>query len=141
MAIQKYSNPLAAWFGSFPSFSDLDDFFPTFSRSVEAPIKLYETNKSVVVEAPVYGVDPKDVNVSIDGSTLRITGSAKKEEKEDKNKKVYYSNIQTSFNYELQLPTQVEGGKAKAEVKNGVIKISIPKTSEAKGTTIKVIAK
>lgn len=141
MAIQRYSNPLASWFGSFPSFSDLDDLFPTLGRVAEPPIKLYETDKEVVVEAPVYGVDPKEVKVSIEGSTLRIVGSAKKEEKEEKGKRVYYSNMQTSFNYEVQLPTQVEGSKAKAEVKNGVISVKVPKTSQAKGTTIKVVAK
>ncbi len=123
----------------------LDQFFrgeaPEFS--VESgtwlpPVDLSETADKVVVKAEVPGIDPKEINISIQDNTLLIKGE-KKEEKEEKGKNYYrmerrYGN----FSRSIALPASVDTNKISAECKNGVLEITLQKKEEVKPKQISV---
>ncbi|MBX6423500.1 Hsp20/alpha crystallin family protein [Thermosulfurimonas sp. F29] len=101
-------------------------------------VDVSETEDSVVVRADVPGLDPEDLEVNISGNLLTIRGE-KKQEKEEKKENFYrVERVYGSFVRTVELPAEVEGDKAEATYKNGVLKIVLPKKAEARGKTIKI---
>jgi HSP20 family protein len=123
-------------------FEDMDKFFESSKLKGFAPaVDVYETKDEVVVEMPLAGIDPKDVDISVENDVLVLKGQTKKEsEVEDKN---YYRKeiCSGSFFRSVALPARVEAGKAEAESVDGMLKITFPKVSETKSKIIKIKTK
>ncbi|MFH1668160.1 MAG: Hsp20/alpha crystallin family protein, partial [Candidatus Komeilibacteria bacterium] len=102
---------------------------------------IYQTEQDVVAEVSLPGVDPKNIEVAISNDVLTITGkSEKKSEVDDKN--YYRKEVRCgSFQRSVALPTTVNSDQAKAEYKDGILKVIIPKVEEVKPKTIKVDVK
>jgi HSP20 family protein len=131
--------PIIKW----EPFEELDHWFdwPVVPKGFTPAVDVYETKNEVVVEAPLAGVDPKDVEISIENDILTIKGKTSKEsEVEEKN--YYRKEVRSgSFQRSIVLPTHVVADKAKAKSVDGMLKISIPKAGESKAKTIKVEVK
>lgn len=106
--------------------------------STSRGLDIYETDDAVVVEAAVPGVPEDKVDVTVEGNVVSISAEYKEEEEEKQKKKTYKSSRQTSFNYSTSLPRIVDSTRAEAEVENGVVKITIPKTEEEKPKRIEI---
>ncbi len=116
-------------------FEEIDKFFredflsflPRRIVGLVPSVDVYEKDNDVVVESPLAGVDPKDVDISIEDDFLVIKGETKKktevDEKDYYRKEVHYG----SFYRKVALPVPVVGEKAKAVSENGVLKITFPK--------------
>jgi HSP20 family protein len=103
------------------------------------PIDAYTTADDVVIIAAVPGVEPNDIEVTIDGDTLTIKGEFKGPlENVD-----YVVRERTcgKFSRTVRLNVPVEAGKAEATFDKGVMTLVIPKSEEVKPRTIKVVAK
>lgn len=99
---------------------------------------LYETDKAVVVETPLAGVKPEDVEVSVEKGVLVVSGQSKKEHEVD-DKNYYRKEIRSgSFFRQVALPTAVVEDGVKAEFEDGVLKITCPKAKSAKAKKISV---
>jgi HSP20 family protein len=87
-----------------------------------------ETGYEVVVEVP--GLSKNDINISVEDGYLTISGERKQEEKTDKKNyhriERYYGKFERSFH----LPEEVKADEIKANYKNGVLKVEIPKTEK-----------
>lgn len=102
---------------------------------------VYETDKEVVVEMPLAGVKPEDVEISVKDNLLTVKGETK-EEKEEKKKNYFKKEIKRGrFERTLSLPTEVKAEKATAESINGILKIVLPKVKVTKPKVIKVKVK
>lgn len=90
-------------------------------------IDIYETEKEVVAEVELPGVDLKNITVEVKDNVLRI--EAKKEEKKEEKGKGYYRKEISAGYYKraVPLPIEVIGEKAEAEYKEGILKVRIPK--------------
>lgn len=106
---------------------DFPSLFPRRTAGFVPSVDIYEKDDNVVIESPLAGVDPKDVDVSIEDDFLIIKGETKKKTEVDEEdyyrKEVRYG----SFYRKVALPTPVDKEKAKAVSENGVLKITIPK--------------
>lgn len=114
--------------------------FPAFKEelSLTPAIEVSETDNEIVVKAAVPGVDKKDLNISILDNNLIIKGEVKKE-KEEKKKNYYKQEIAYgSFSRTIPLPAEVKVDEIKANMKNGVVTITIPKTEKAKAKEITI---
>ncbi|HHT9120465.1 MAG TPA: Hsp20/alpha crystallin family protein [Candidatus Hypogeohydataceae bacterium YC41] len=101
-------------------------------------VDVVETPDTVIVRAELPGIDPKDVDISVSGDTLTIKGE-KKEEKEEKGKTFYrMERSYGAFVRSIELPTPVEADKAKADYKNGVLEITLPKVEQVKAKKIPI---
>jgi len=103
------------------------------------PIDAYTTADDVVIVAAVPGVDPDDIEITIDGDTLTVKGEFKGPlENVD-----YVVRERTcgKFSRTLRLNVAVEAGKAEATFDKGVMTLVIPKSEDVKPRTIKVVAK
>lgn len=124
---------------------EVNHLFEGFSRKIpfvgtelNLLIDVIETAELVIVNAEIPGIDPKEVDISITGNTLTIKGE-KKVEKEEKEKQ--YHRIERnygSFARIVEIPLLVDAEKVKAEYKNGVLKITIPKSEKIKPKQITI---
>ncbi|MFQ6003024.1 MAG: Hsp20/alpha crystallin family protein [Candidatus Zixiibacteriota bacterium] len=122
-----------------------DDFFgrpvtrPTWTEEVWSPyVDVSETKDNVIVNAEIPGMSKDDVKVSVQDNVLTLSGE-KKQEKEEKD--ANYHRIERSygsFSRSFTLPTSVQPDKVKATYKNGILKITLPKTEEVKPKEIPI---
>lgn len=95
------------------------------------PMNISETEKEIVITADLPGVEEKDLDISVTKNELVIRGE-KKQETEEKNKQ--YHRIERSygsFTRTIALPPGIDESKVNAELKKGVLKLTIPKSPEA----------
>jgi HSP20 family protein len=129
-----------------PMFQDFNDMFEDFagpmSKTGFSPaVDVYEKDNKVVAETPLPGIDPDKLKISIENDVLSIEGSTEKSTEVDE-KNYYRKEIRSgSFHRAVALPAAVNGEKANAEYKDGVLKITIPKEERAKPRQIKISAK
>ncbi|MDQ7819090.1 MAG: Hsp20/alpha crystallin family protein [Armatimonadota bacterium] len=116
-----------------------------FSRRPRAPVsawqpavEVYETDTEVVVRAELPGVDPKNVDVTVTEDTLTIKGEARAEQ-EERGRNYYRRELRYgSFLRTLPLPAEVQGDKARASYRNGILEIRVPKSERARPRAVKV---
>ncbi|HYC15345.1 MAG TPA: Hsp20/alpha crystallin family protein [Stellaceae bacterium] len=129
-------NTFMRGFPSLPSFRPSLDFEPSFrfdtSFGMAVPaVDVVEKDDAFVVSAELPGLDEKNLEVEVSGDVLTIKGE-KREEKEEKGKNTYLSERRYgSFQRSFGLPDSVERGKIAARFEKGVLKVTLPKTSEA----------
>ncbi|MFA5894097.1 MAG: Hsp20/alpha crystallin family protein [Candidatus Margulisiibacteriota bacterium] len=124
---------LIRWSPFLEPFEEMDKMFSemwpaTRGREGMMPaIDMYEDKDNVIVEAQLAGIDPEQVDISIENDILTIKGeSEKKSEVEEKN--YYRKEIRRgSFYRSVPLPTHVLGEQASAVAEDGVLRISVPK--------------
>lgn len=104
-------------------------------------VDISENKENFIVQAELPGVEQKDVNVTISGNMLTVKGEKKKEdEKKDEHHhsvERYYGSFQRSF----QLPANVQTDKIEATFDKGVLKVTLPKTEEAKKKEVEIKVK
>lgn len=130
---------IVKWNPFLEPFEEMEKFMQEHDQQGFAPaIDVYETEKEVVVEAPLAGINPEDVEISIENDVLSIKGETKKEsEVEEKN--YYRKEVRSgSFFRSVALPAHVISDKAEAESAEGMLKITVPKAEEIKPKTIKI---
>jgi HSP20 family protein len=101
-------------------------------------VDIYEQDGNIVMKAELPGVDPKAVDIRLENNTLTLRGERKldHEVKEDN-----YHRVERSygaFSRSFTLPTVVDQTSIKAEYKDGVLKLTLPKRDEAKPRQIQI---
>lgn len=91
-------------------------------------VDVYQTENDVVIKAPIAGVDPDDIDITVQGDQVTIRGE-RKEEKEV-NEENYHAHecYWGAFSRSIVLPTEVDFDKAKVTFKNGILNIRLPKS-------------
>ena len=121
------ADPVREFFGEGSAFAP---FFAALDVSEEAG--------QYTIKADVPGLKKEDVNLSFDNGILTIEGERKNEtEQKDKN----YHRIERSygkFARSLNLGTGVDAAAIKADYKDGVLTVTVPKSEKAKSTTIEI---
>ena len=104
-------------------------------------IDVYETKDDVVVKAALPGIKPEELDVTITGNTLSISGESKEEnEVKDKNY-IRQERRYGSFSRTVTLPNGLKGDKVDATFENGMLTLKIPKAEQIKPKSIKIQAK
>jgi HSP20 family protein len=118
----------------WPSWSEKMAPFEGKTPSVD----IIDRDNEIVVKAELPGVDKKDLDISVTRNTVTIKGSTSHEEKEEKGD--YYRCEMSSGSYSrtLALPADVDEDKAKAQFKNGILNLTLPKIEKAKRRNVKV---
>lgn len=111
---------------------------PFLRTMVKLIADVVESAEKVTVNVEIPGIDPKDVDVSIKGNSLTIKGR-KRAERAEKGKQYHMAErTYGEFERTIDIPPFVEMEKAEAEYNNGILKITIPKTENAKTKQIPV---
>jgi HSP20 family protein len=136
-------------------FKEADEFFRSFSPNffgrwhlpAEARSKEFEwspaadiceTDKEYVVKAELPGVKREDVKVTLDDGVLTIAGE-RKLEKDDKNEKTHrIERFYGSFTRSFSLPEDADAANVRADSKDGVLNVHIPKTRVEKPKAVEI---
>jgi HSP20 family protein len=102
------------------------------------PVDIQETEKEYVVKADLPDVKKEDVKVEIDDDVLTVEGE-RKQEKEEKDKRFHRTErTYGKFVRRFAMPTHVDGTGVKAEFKDGVLNVHLPKTEAVKSRAIEI---
>ena len=109
-------------------FSDFLDEFET--RSFRVDVK--ETDKEYIVEADLPGCDKNNINVSYDDGVLTIAASYEETAEEKDKNYIRRERRRGNFSRSLSIPEDVKADEIKASFKDGVLKVTLPKSGVAK---------
>ncbi|MCP4259183.1 MAG: Hsp20/alpha crystallin family protein [Planctomycetes bacterium] len=126
---------------------EMNDLFGGFFRGFDGPFAGYkawpaidvaEEENAIIVRAEVPGCKPDDIDISVHGNVLTISGEKKLSE--EKKEKGYYhvESSYGSFRREVTLPTDVNQSKVDATYTDGVLSITLPKAEKAKTIKVKI---
>jgi len=122
-------------FDHLPSSSGL------FDRSFSPAIDVVENTNDYTVTCELPGLDQKEIDVSIASNVLTLKGQKKDEHEEKKSKFYKKESWSGSFQRTLPLPMSVAAEKVKAELKDGILTVVLPKKEEVKPRQIAVSTK
>lgn len=101
-------------------------------------VDIYETEHELVVKADLPDVRAEDLDIRVENNILTIRGDRKFEKKVDEKNYLRVERTYGSFSRSFSLVNTVNSEAIKADYKNGVLTLTIPKREEAKPKQIKV---
>jgi HSP20 family protein len=108
-------------------------------RQAYAPnVDIKETPNEFLIEADLPGFAEEDVDVSVTGNQLTLTGKRKFEEKKENEQYISFERSYGSFTRSFTLPDHIDSEKIAAELKDGVLKLNLPKRPELKARKIEL---
>lgn len=125
--------------------NELDRFFderaypPLFPKlGLDLAADIYEEKGAVVAKMNIPGIDPDELDVSVDEDILTVSGS-REEEKETDEKDYYSKEIRRGlFSRSVRLPKSVDAKRASAGYKDGVIVVTLPIVEGEERSGVKV---
>jgi HSP20 family protein len=140
---------------SWPTFGRLTDLRDEIDRLFELPlaelahtsrllslwtpaIDVYEDKDALTVKAELPGMKKEDIELSLHDGCLSISGERKSESKHQEAEVYRAERFFGRFQRTVSLPTPVATEKVKAQYKDGILTVTLPKTEEAKPKQIDV---
>jgi len=134
--------------GSLARFHDeVDDLFRSFFEDLDMPIlrrgrwptiDIAENDNEFVVKAEVPGCKADDIDISVHGNMLTISGEKKAEEEKKEKGYYHFERSYGSFRRDFNLASDINPEKIEAVCKDGVLTITLPKSEKAKAVKVKV---
>jgi HSP20 family protein len=152
MNLVRWNRPeLAAWpgFGGLSTLrNEIDRLFdaswPELARTsgflggTTPALDVFEDKENLVVKAELPGMKKEDIDVSLHDGSLSISGERKSEEKWQEAEVYRSERFFGRFQRVVPLPAAVDARKIKAEYKDGILTVTLPKSEEAKPKHIDV---
>jgi len=101
-------------------------------------VDIYETENELVVKADLPDVDEKDIDVRVENNLLTIRGERKFEKSVSEENYLRVERTYGAFSRSFSLPNTVNAESIRAEYKNGVLTVNLPKREESKPRQVKV---
>lgn len=122
----------------FDRFWDDDGGDLPMLREWVPSVDFSENDDAYTARFEIPGLEPKDVQVTLQNNVLTVKGE-KKEEMKEKDERFYrMERNYGAFSRSIRLPAPVDGTKVNALFKNGVLTVTVPKGPEAKAATIPI---
>ncbi|HEU5397230.1 MAG TPA: Hsp20/alpha crystallin family protein [Verrucomicrobiae bacterium] len=140
---------------TWPSLGRLADLREEIDRFFESPLNglsratqflgewapvldVYEDKENFVVKAELPGMKREDIDVSLHEGSLIISGERKSETRTEESQTHHTERFYGRFQRSVSLPTTIATDRVKADYKDGILTITLPKTEEAKPKKIDV---
>jgi HSP20 family protein len=101
-------------------------------------LDVIDRDADIVVRAEIPGIDKKDLNISLTDNLLCIKGQSSSEKKEEKGDYHRHEISSSSFARSVTLPSAVNSAKTIANLKDGILEITLPKVESSKRKNIAV---
>lgn len=102
------------------------------------PLDVFQEGDNIVVKASLAGVDPEDIDVSIENDVLMIEGHSREEREHREGDYLMRERRTGSFHRALRLPDTVDFDQAQSHYENGVLSIIFPKIESKKARRLKI---
>jgi HSP20 family protein len=115
-----------------------ENFFESGPRGLgtlsagEPAVEVADTTDAVVIKAQVPGIPKDNIQVSVTDDAITLKGEMKEEEKKEEKNYTRREFRYGAFSRTIALPAAVQADKATAQLKDGVLEITIPKSEKAK---------
>ncbi len=127
--LRRLSRQMNRLFGS-PLSAGIGETFP--------PLNIWSDNEKAVVTAEVPGIKKEDLDISVENDVLTIKGHREPKQIEDGESFRRHERGYGSFRRAVGLPFSVEPGQVKAEYKDGVLRLELPRHEASKPRRIDV---
>ncbi|MDZ7374242.1 MAG: Hsp20/alpha crystallin family protein [candidate division KSB1 bacterium] len=115
------------------------DFFGTVGEWASyPPMAMIETKDDIIVVAELPGLEKGDFKLTLTDNTLTISGERKEEQLPEGARYLFNERIAGRFARSLTLPTLVDKDRVRAEFKNGLLRVTLPKHEETKPKEIEI---
>lgn len=120
-------------------FEDPFSFAPTSFFEGETPkIDIYEDQDKITVQAELPGMKKEEIDISIEGDVLTISGERKTEHEEKQGEAVRSERYFGRFMRSITLPQPVKNENIQARYQHGILTVTCPKTEQAKRQRIEI---
>jgi len=118
--------------------SDKEKLIPSEEEGRLA-VDVYQTENEIVIVAPIAGVDADDIDLSLTGDMITIKGRREMKPKENEVDYLYQECFWGNFSRTIILPSEIDPEKIKATLKEGILRIHLPKVQKEKVKKIKIV--
>ena len=101
-------------------------------------VDIYETENELVLKADLPDINEKDLDVRVENNMLTIGGERKLEQQVQEDNYLRMERTYGSFSRSFGLPNTVNSEAIKADYKNGVLTVELPKRAESKPKQVKI---
>jgi HSP20 family protein len=122
-----------------------EDVSPNVSTVEEAPqeegqlaVDVFQTDNEIIIQSTIAGVRAEDLDITVQNDMVSIRGDRKGEIAEDPQNYFYQECYWGPFSRSIILPEEIRSDGVKAELKNGILTLRLPKAQKTKATRIKV---
>lgn len=122
----------------FENFFERSPFAGASGSTLEPAVEMADTEKNLLVKVQVPGVSKDNLHIDITDDTLTLRGEMKEEEKAQEQRYYRREFRYGTFTRTIPLPANVQADQASAELKDGVLTITIPKGREGKARRIQI---
>ncbi|HKK13588.1 MAG TPA: Hsp20/alpha crystallin family protein, partial [Gammaproteobacteria bacterium] len=91
-----------------------------------------DRDNDILVRAEIPGVAKEDLDLSLNDRTVTLRGTVRREQKKEEGDYYFAETSQGEFSRTVALPAEVDGSKAKASYRDGVVELTLPKAETAK---------
>jgi len=120
---------------------DWEDWFQAESELLHpVHIDVAESDENLTVQAEVPGFTDKELDISLEGRRLTITGKKETTEERKEKKAIYTERCADQVLRVIDLPVDVDAAKAEATLRNGVLELKVPKAAPARKIPIEAKA-
>ena len=136
---ERHISPFDLLFRDF--FKSELDFQPAIEAKISHPVDIYENKNGLHFEIACTGLTKSDIEINIEGDILKISYNKSKDEaccEVDDCKYIHRGIAKRSFNLGYKVASKFKLSESSAEMKDGLLKISIPFAEEAKPKALKI---
>ncbi len=101
-------------------------------------VDVYQNKDSIIIKSTIAGVKPEDIDISLQNDLLTIKGKREADTTIKQEDYFYQECYWGSFSRSIILPVEVKIEETKAELKNGILTVILPKAKPTKAVSIKV---
>jgi len=109
-----------------------------FEPEGQLTVDVYQTDKEIVIQSAIAGIEPEDLDITIENDLVIIRGNRERKFTEEKKNYFYQECYWGRFSREIILPAEVDSSRAKATMEKGVLTIRIPKINRTKKRKVTV---
>lgn len=102
----------------------------------QPPVDIYENGETITVVADLPGCDPDDIDINLENNRLTLVGT--RDTPQEQWDSVYEEYPQGHFMREFRLGKTIDRSGISANFRNGVLKVTLPKTTESRTKKIEV---
>lgn len=120
------------------ALEEKEDWIEKENDEAQLTVDMHQTPKEIVINAMVAGVDPSDLDISINREMVEIKGKRSQARSAHKDDYFYQELYWGSFARTILLPQEIEVEESEANIENGLLTITMPKIDKNKTQKLKV---
>jgi HSP20 family protein len=136
---ERHISPFDLLFRDF--FKSELDFQPAIEAKISHPVDIYENKNGLHFEIACTGLTKNDIEINIEGDILKISYNKPKDEaccEVDDCKYIHRGIAKRSFNLGYKVASKFNLSESSAEMKDGLLRISVPFAEESKPKTLQI---